>query len=247
MRMTSDELFERLKEGVREVAREHDLLDETVDVTGKTLTVKEAIGSPHRQDFPLIKGKEKLMQAVVRGAKGQAFTDMPGSFSGTLSEIIERPLETHFDIAVFIATLNAVMRYVGCADKTIHCHDEDPEECAQRIIGRLREEYGDPKIALVGFQPSFLEALSPHFTVRVLDLDDDRIGTEQFGVVVEDGEKDADEVLDWCDLIFATGSTIANGTIVDFIDRGKPAVFYGTTVAGAACLLDLDRYCECAQ
>ncbi|AFA47286.1 Rossmann-like domain-containing protein [Acetobacterium woodii] len=245
--MQSNDLFQELKNKFRIIVQEKALLDEQVVVKGKTLAVEDAIGKPKRQDFPLIKGKEKLMQATFKGVCGQAYSDMSGSFSGSLAEIIDKPLETHFDMAVFIATLNAVLRYLGLAEKTIHCKDEEPEFCAEKLIAFIRENYGNPKIALIGFQPSFLERLALHFSVRVLDMDKDRIDTIKFGVRIEDGEKDMADVLDWCDLIFATGSTVANGTITNFTNRDKPIIFYGTTIAGAASLLGFERYCECAK
>jgi len=242
--MHATDLLSQLRERLRTLAEENGLLGETVTVTGRALTPEEAIGKPERQDFPLIKGKEKLIQAVVRDAKGQAFTDMPGHFTGTLSEILGRPVESNFDRAVFVATMNAVTNLLGLAERTVHCKDEEPEYCASCVVGFIRRAYGDPKIALIGFQPSLLQQLAPSFTVRALDLDAERIGTEKFGVMIEDGDRDTQAVLDWCDLIFATGSTIVNGTITDFLDTKKPAVFFGTTISGAAALMGLDRYCE---
>lgn len=244
---TADELFRDLRAALSKIAEDRNLLDETVTVTGKTLSVVEAIGNPQRQDFPLIKGKEKLMQATFKGASGQAFTDMPASFTGSLSEILNMPLSTHFEMAVFVATMNAVLRHLEMADKTIHCHDDEPEECAKRLVDWLNANYQARRVALVGFQPSFLEALAPEFDVRVLDLDPDRVGTVKFGVMVEDGEASLGDVLEWADVLMVTGSTLANGTVVDFIGTGKPVVFYGTTIAGAACICGLTRFCECAR
>lgn len=245
--MKEQSVLEELRTELKKLVIENNLLDEKVSVSGKVLTTEEAIGNPERKDFPLMKGKEKLLQAKVKGKIGQAFTDMPGSFEGTLAEIINKPFKTHNDMAVFIATLNAVMNYLGLCEKTIHCKDNEPEECAQCLPKYIKEEYGNPKIALIGFQPSFLENLSKEFSVRVLDLDPDRLGTEKFGVKIEDGEKDLKDVLDWCDLIFSTGSTIANNTIKDFLNKDKPVIFFGTTISGAAHMLNLKRYCQCAK
>ncbi len=54
------------------------------------------------------------------------------------------------------------------------------------------------------------------FDVRVLDLDPDNIGKTKYGVLIEDGEKDLDEVLNWAEVLLVTGSTVVNGTIVNF-------------------------------
>jgi hypothetical protein len=242
--MPAPDLMSQLREQLRTLAEKNALLGETVTVTGRAHTTEQAIGNAARQDFPLVKGKEMPIQAAVRDAKGQAFTDMPGHFTGTLSGIIDGPLESNFDRAVFVATINAVTSLLGLADKTTHCKGGEPEYCAACVVDFVRHNYGDPKIALVGFQPSLLEKLAPSFTVRALDLDDERIGTEKFGVAIEDGERDTEAVLAWCDLVLVTGSTIVNGTMANFNDVGKPVVFYGTTIAGAASLLGLKRYCE---
>src|SRR3712207_2480466 len=97
--MNNCDFYEKLLKKFRKVVEENDLLNEEVNINGRTLTPKEAIGTPVRQDYPIIKGKEKLIQAEFKGEKGQAFTDMPGEFSGTISEIINRPIKTNFDIA----------------------------------------------------------------------------------------------------------------------------------------------------
>lgn len=241
------QLYAELRAKLLEIATTNNLLDEQVVLTGRDLTVAEAIGIPKRQDFPLQKGKEKLLQASFKGALGQAFTDQAGYFHATLKEIIHHPLESNFNRAVFIATLNAVLRSLGMIEKTIHCKNEEPEECATQLVPFIKAHYGTPKIALVGLQPALLDSLATTFTVRVLDLNPDTIGTTQKGIKIEDGERERDHVLDWCDLILATGSIVSNGTIGDFLHPDKPSVFYGTTVAGAAYLMGWNRFCACSK
>jgi uncharacterized protein (DUF4213/DUF364 family) len=237
-RVFYNELIDKFKK----IAEENGLMNETVAVTGRVLATQEAIGNPLRKDFPILKGKEKLMQAEFKGEKGQAFTDMPGIFSGTIEEIINRPLETNFDRAVLISTINAVCKYLGIAKKSIHCKDEEPEKCSLELITYIKERYESPKIALIGLQPSMLERLSKYFKIRVVDLAEENIGKRKFGVEIEDGMTRTEEVLNWCDLILATGSTVANGSITNFIGE-KPAVFYGTSIAGPAALMNLTRFC----
>lgn len=82
--------------------------------------------------------------------------------------------------------------------------------------------------------------------MRVLDLDPDNVGTEKFGVRIESGEE-LEDGLDWCDMIFATGSTIVNGTITNFLNCGKPAVFFGVTISAPAKILGLSSYCHCGH
>jgi len=59
-------------------------------------------------------------------------------------------------------------------------------------------------------------SLRHSFDVRVLDLDPDNRGKTKYGVLIEDGEKDLDEVINWAEVLLVTGSTVVNGTIVNF-------------------------------
>lgn len=244
--MEQHSFFTILLDKFRDIVTEHNFASEEVSISGTVLTNEEAIGNPDRKDFPLLTGKERLMQAEFKGFKGQAFSDMPGPFSGTIASIIEKEPETNWERAVLIATVNAVCAFLGIADNTIHCKDNEPEECAGQLVAHVKKNFGNPKIALVGLQPSMLEALAKHFTVRNLDLDKDKIGDIKFGVEIEDGFAKKDQVLDWCDLIIATGSTCANGSIVNYLNQ-KPALFYGTTVSGTAALMNIPRFCVCSK
>ncbi|MEA1945155.1 MAG: DUF364 domain-containing protein [Euryarchaeota archaeon] len=72
---------------------------------------------------------------------------------------------------------------------------------------------GGARIALVGFQPVHARRCSERHELRILDLDPENLGKEKFGVVVLDGSTDMEEVLDWCDLVLVTGTTVVNGTL----------------------------------
>ncbi len=211
-------------------------------VSARPLSTREAIGEPDRDDYPLLKGKEVMLEAVFRGSKGHAFTDMPGRFEGALRDVVELPLEDNFQRAVFIASFNAVMRELGLIEGTIHCRDKEPAECARELVAHVKEKYGNPRIAFVGFQPGMIERLSEVFEMRVLDLDEDNIGKRKFGIVIE-GPDVTEEVLAWGDMILATGSTCVNGTITRFVGK-KPVVFYGVSVSGAAKVCGFERYCR---
>ncbi len=234
-------MLETVRRRAVELWERRDLLREPVAVTARTLTVREAIGDPEGDDFPLQKGKEQLMEAVFRGARGQAFTDRFGDFSGTLADVATMPLENNFRRAVFVASLNAVTRGLGLCQGTIHCRDKEPGECALKFRDHIRERYGKVRIAQVGFQPKMIEALAAAFEVRVLDLDPDNIGTVKHGAAVL-GPQMRDETLAWAELLVVTGSTLANDTIGDFL-TDRPVVFFGTTVAGAAALMGWERFC----
>jgi len=235
------EIYERLKDELRRLAG--DSMDEKVSVvSARVLSSKEAIGETGRDDYPLLKGKEAMVEAVYKGVKGHAFTDMPGGFEGTVRDVAMLSLDNNFERAVFISTLNAVMREAGLITGTVHCRDDEPGRCARELVPYVKERFGNPRIAFVGFQPGMIERLSEVFQMRVLDLDEDNIGKKKFGIVIE-GPEATEDVLSWGDIILATGSTCVNGSITRFVGR-KPVVFFGVTGAGATKVMGFERYCR---
>ena len=74
-------LIAKLESRCKEINGRSELNDEVVVST--PLSSREAIGEQDRDDFPLLRGKEVLMQAVYRGAAGQAFTSASGSFTAS--------------------------------------------------------------------------------------------------------------------------------------------------------------------
>lgn len=197
------------------------------------------------KDYPIITGKERMLQAEFRGHFGHAFTDMHGNYKARLADIAGKKPENNFQGAIFISSLNAVMRYLGSVSKTLHCKDAEPRLCSQELVKVIETEYDNPKIAFVGFQPRMIEALSQRFEVRATDLDEDNIGTEKFGIIIG-GPEQTDANLEWCDLALVTGTTVVNGTIDQFMIE-KPVIFYGVTISGAAELLGLKQFCHCGH
>jgi len=235
-------IYDSLRQQALDLCRRENLLNEHITVRARTLSTQEAIGNPEDQDFPLQKGNERLMQAEFRGARGQAFTDRFGDFEGTLEKIFGMPLENNFRRAVFVASLNAVMRSLGRIQGTVHCRDEEPKTCAEALVRHIKDRYGSVKITQAGFQPRMIQALAPAFPLRVLDLDPENIGTEKFGITVE-GPGQAVQAVAWADLLLVTGTVLVNGTIDAFLTE-KPVIFYGTTIAGAAALMGFERFCD---
>jgi len=228
-------------------AKVHDLIrgrnfeSEGIQIVAKTLTPEEAIGNPEHDDYPLQKGKERLMQARFRGSAGQAFTDMFGNYESNLSEVLSMDLSNNYRRAIFVSSVNAVARHLAMVDNTVHCKDEEPTQCAEQLVEYVRERYGSPRIFLAGLQPRMLEALSGAFEVRVTDLDEEHIGKEKFGVMVESPDARADNMA-WCDIALVTGTTLTNNTIGGFQSE-KPVIFFGVTIAGPARMLGLHHFC----
>lgn len=234
-------MYDAIKKEFIKLINENGLQEEKVVVRATPLSPEQAIGNPEDRDYPLVAGVERLMQAEFKGSLGQAYTDMYGDFSGTLSQIVEMDLKNNFRRAVFISSLNAVMKHLGLIDKAVHCKDKQPRECSQELASFIEKNYGQPKVAMVGFQPRMVEALAQHFELKVTDMDQENIGQEKFGVKIEDPSH-AEEHLNWCDIALVTGSTITNNAIAQF-QTSKPVIFYGVTISGVAKLLGLKHFC----
>ena len=240
------DFYEDIKERFFNLIKEKNLMSSKVEViSARTLTPQEVIGKPERDDFPLLKGKEVMIQADFKGSLGQAFTDMPGNYNGSLQETLAMSLDNNFKRAVFIATLNAVLRYLNYISKTVHCKDKEPGDCAAHLVDYIKERFGNPRIAFIGMQPAIVEALAAQFEIRVVDLDPDNVGQKKCGVLIEDVFH-TKEILSWADLIVATGTTVVNDTLTSLLIE-KPIIFYGITIAGVAYLKGYEQYCFCGH
>ncbi len=239
------DIYDELKRKAANVVAAYGLLKENVHVKARALSAEEAIGNPEANDYPIQKGKERLMQADIRGALGQAYTDRFGNYEGTLETILDTPLTNNYRRAIFVAALNAALRHLGLIEGSVHCRDQGPKQCANALGDYIQSQYGHVKITQIGFQPRMVEILASRFPIRVLDMDTDNIDSCQYGVVVE-SPKVAEAAVTWADLIVVTGTTIVNGTLPDFL-VSKPVIFYGTTIAGAASLMGWTRFCECSS
>ena len=243
-------VLKEVKEKFQEISSSHHLGDAPVRVTIGTLSVKQAIGSPNRQDFPLLQGKEVMIEAQLLGSYGQAFTDTPHDFNGSLNEVLGLSLNTNDNRAIFIATLNAVMAHLNKISGTRHCRDEEPEKCASQIAQHIMADSGKVKIGLIGLQPAILENLVLTFgtdNVRCTDLNPKNVGSRKYRAEIWDGGTDTKKLIKWCDLVLVTGSTIINNTFDEIreeaILQGKRLIIFGVTGAGISVLLGLERVC----
>ena len=245
------EMYAELKEALKDIAVENGLLESEVNITAKILTPEEAIGKTERKDFPLLQGKESLIQADFKNALGQAFTDIPRTFRGKLEKILELRLTDNAERALIIATLNALMRYVGIINDTVHCKDKEPELCAKEMVRIIIDKYSsDVRIGIVGFQPAIIDNFSRRLSaenLNVTDLDIDNINKIKYGVSIWDGGEMTEKLFETCDVVLATGSTIINDSLSQLISLSdkyqKPLYLYGTTIAGASKILNLERLC----
>jgi hypothetical protein len=241
-------LLEEARTKLIQIAASHkwDEKERVLIVSARDLTPEEAIGKPDRDDYPLLRGKEVMMEARFRNGIGQAFTDQPGRFEGTLGDVLHMALDTNFRRAVFVATLNAVMRSLNQVEATVHCKDKEPAMCAQRLPEYILKHYGRPKIAFVGLQPALIQTLhDAGFELRVTDLNPDNIGQVRCGVCIDDAALNAEHAR-WADIVLSTGSVLVNDTYHE-LQQGNPIIYYGVTAAGLAKMFDLPRICFCGR
>ena len=237
------DIYSTLRQALSEEIEKHGLTGKKIHILLKALSTREAIGSPEHDDYPIVKGKEVMVEADFMGAKGQAFTDAFEDMDCPVEDLGNLDLNTNSRRAAFVAGLNAVYKHLGYTDKTVHCKDGEPVECARHLPHALGAY---SKVLIVGHQPRFIETLASRYDVRAVDMDPDNIGKKTAGILIEAPEM-TEEAMKWCDLIFATGSTLVNGTIVRFLEQEKPVLFYGVTIAAAARILNLDIYCHCGH
>jgi len=229
-----------------------ELKKKEVVISSKALKNEEAIGNPDRQDFPLLRGKEVLLQAEIDGFVGQAFTSDPIAYQGSISDMLLLPEDRHGNYALLVASLNALMKMTGKADHTIHCKNNEPEECAEKVCEEVLKRHGKVKIGIIGYQPSIIENCAQVFgpeNVLVTDLSEDNVGAVRYGVRILDGMVDTEKLVEFADVLLATGSVLANGTELGVLDAigDKPFYFFGTTCAGLAVLNGFSRICPLSK
>ncbi|MEM2210519.1 MAG: DUF364 domain-containing protein [Nitrososphaerales archaeon] len=239
-------ILEELRERWWRKIVEHNLESEKIVIKVKGLKPENAIGKPSLVDYPLLKGREAMLQAEFKGAYGQAFTDELTDYIGSLLSLYTMSLNTNKDRALLVATINATYRYLGLITNTKHCKDEGPELCGKRIAMELASKLPiNSKIAIIGFQPALIYHISREFkNLRVTDMDFDNIGRVKLGILIEPYTLNQ-KVIAWSDAVIATGSTLVNNTIDNIIEwsKGKKLFFYGVTISAAAYEFNLTRLC----
>ncbi len=225
---------------------EKGLQGETVTIHVKALKPEQAIGHPMRTDYALLKGHEVMIQADLRESYGQAFTDEPMDYAGSLASIRDLNLGSSRERALVVATVNATYSHLGLITGTRHCRNSGPEECGKEIATDLARRFPSAaKVVMIGYQPAIMNYMSKAFrSFRITDMDPNNVGKVIGGIEIESHVHNADAIAR-SDLILATGSTLVNGTLEDIVDssKGKKLVFFGVTLAAAAYEFGFDRLC----
>lgn len=232
------------------VVTEQELLAASVSVLAKTLTHEETIGRPNRRDYPLATGKERVLQAVVAGAKAHVHVDFPCTFAGSLQDVLALPLTSNRARAIFIATVNGVLKSLNVIGDTLHCRDDEPEKCAKEMASALLEQYGKIKVGLVGVNPSIAENVVETFgpqNVNITESKFDPVERLKSGVTVWNGRSESEEFIASSDVILITDTTLVSGTFdriwMALQDPEKQYFMCGITGSGICEFMGFNRWC----
>ncbi|MCS3901258.1 Rossmann-like domain-containing protein [Methanococcus voltae] len=238
------DLQKTLKDVLVKLCEENNLLDEKIEI--KPININ--LDTKNVKDYPLLNGKEFLLRAFFKNSVGDAFTTLENlsEFNGSISEVIDSN-----DNQRILATFNAIMEYLKKTDKTKHCEGSDPEKCAEELAKHILKtnDQENLKIGIIGYHPAIIKQMVKTFgaeNVLNTDMDINNIGRMKNGIFVMHADMN-EYLIENSDIILATGSTTANGTIIGLINlaekNNKKIIFYGTTVAGFAKLYPIERFC----
>jgi len=220
-----------------------------------TLASDAALRSSEDSASPSVAASQSEGASSLRSTSppmaGQAWTDHPSDWTGTLGDVFSMPLRKAGQRAIVVATLNALAGRLGLTAHNLRCRHGKPLDCGRELVRQLRTRFdGAARALVVGYQPGVVEALVESLgtgNVRVLDHDAELVGRTLHGVRIANGDADFTADVRWCDLMLVTGSSVVNGTLDDLLrhsqDASKPLVFFGNTIAAVAAIADLERLC----
>lgn len=237
--MTMFELYDQLIMKFSELPGIANLWDETVVITAD----KEP--EPALMPWNYIPFKDRRPEyrvtADFRGTKGEAYTENPSGFRGSLKEAIMLPPSDGGIDARCLAAVNAVMNHMGLCAGTFPAEFDERRLYTEALFRHMVDNYGRSNIILVGYDGYFVKKfVGAEIDFWTMDRDPDNISQDRFKhIVVNDGKYNREACFAWGRLFIITGSSLTNGTIVQYLDKGKDLLFYGITIAGAATLLGL--------
>lgn len=247
-----DELCRKFFE---ELAKEKSITTEYVRSKYEDVVRYRALPSSYfnlpSKEYAIARGEEVMMECVFKSAKAHVFTQLPRDRVMRVDEILRLDLSDIGNRSVFYCALNAVMRYYGLINGTMHCRGNSPLKCAKSLIEYLKSFASDARILLVGYQPAIAEELVRHFnTVYITDMSLRNVGKSIDRVCVLDHTRNNDLIRE-VDIVLATGSSLLNKTLWDLYETSsrfsKVFILYGVSAAGASKILGIKRYCPLSQ
>ena len=237
--MTIIELYKELKEKFLDINGVSDLLGETVTVIADK--TPEATLMPEGYQLSSVKRGEYRVNAQILGSKGEAYTELASDFSGTLDDALNIPVSDKGISAITISAINAVLAHLGLCQGTFSDESEAHTDYASRLCEYVKENYDGKNIILVGYDGYIVKNfMDEGIDFWTMDKDPDNITQDRFNhVIVNSGKYNRECCFAWGKLFIVTGSTLCNGTITQYLNKGKDILLYGITASGAAALLDL--------
>ena len=237
--MTIYELYDELIKKFMQLPGVSDFLRENISV------VRDENPEPALMPWNYIPFKDRRPEyrvtADFRGVKGEAYTENPESFEGSLGEALAIAVTEAGIDARCIAAINAVMSYLGYCAGTFPTDFDERRLYSEALFGHVIDNYGKKNIVLIGYDGYLVKKMvSDECDFWTLDRDPDNISQDRFKhVVVNSGRFNREACFAWGKIFIVTGSTLCNGTITQFLDKGVDILLYGITCAGAARLLGL--------
>ena len=237
--MTVKELYQQIISCFYELPGVHKLLHEAVTVTASQ--EPEHTLRPEEDPPSTAARPEYCVTAEICGVKGEAYTETPSDFEGTLKQALEIPPTEKGISAVTVAAINAAMSFLHLSPGVF---PEDPQQhvlYADGLCRYITEQYGKNRIVLIGYDGYLVKRfMEEGLEFWTLDRDPDHVAQDRFDhVIVNSAKRNRESSFVWGNVLIVTGSTLCNGTIVQYLNSGKELLFYGITCAGAATLLKL--------
>ncbi|MGQ9789007.1 MAG: Rossmann-like domain-containing protein, partial [Candidatus Hadarchaeaceae archaeon] len=167
-------------------------------------------------EYALVRGKEVIVRCKFKDTYGGAFTAQPKAFGGKLKNVLELLFGDSGDRAIYFATLNATLGHLEMVKGTVHCKGDEPKKCGVQLAEHILKNFGNVKIAHIGYQPGHVEACSKNFDSYVTDLNPENVGMMKFGKKIIDGSEN-EEVIKKVKVACITGSALTNATLPDLI------------------------------
>jgi len=240
--MTMIELYEQIVTSFLQVPKVTELLKEPVQVIpdeDPEMTLLPPGEQPGKAGRP-----EYRVTAIFRGTKGEAYTECPEAFEGTLQEALDLPVSERGIHAAALASINAVMSYLNQCPGTFSDDEETHIRYADALYRHVRSQYGTDHIVLIGYDGYIVKKfVDEGMDFWTLDRNPDHITKNRFEhVIVNSAKYNRESCYAWGRLFILTGSSLCNGTAVQYLDHQIPVLFYGITCAAAATLLGLSWF-----
>lgn len=241
--MTIQEIYDQIRERFLALPGVSDLLGEIVNIRGNRLP--EITLMPEGDVPSNVNRPEYCTVAKLKDVKGEAYSETPADFYGTLKELLDLPLAGRGIDARVLAGINAAMKCLGLIENSELPDDHEiHRRYANKIFDEVTEKYGKEKIVLVGYDGYIVQRfMEEPLDFWTLDRNPDNITKDRFNhVIVNSGKVNRDSSFTWAKILIVTGSTLCNGTILPYLECENDVKFYGITFAGASRLLNLPWY-----